>query len=315
MFRRVVCVVLAWLLIMPPSSLLAWSEGGHQIVGYLAFDAMDAQSQTRLLAILKSHPKFATDFRTDLSEPKAVGRFMLGTAAYWPDVARDYAEYNRPNWHYQPGPALIIGNPANVPASPGPLPVDATLATRDLHIEQAIELCRKTLRDAASDSDKAIAICWLAHLVGDAHQPCHAGSLYAEGVFPDGDRGANSIPTKQKRNLHALWDGLLGTSGDPTEVSRRVFDIQQNSSVMAAAKAAEQDLKPATWLSESVEKSLQRVYTAEVLDAVEAARRAGTKVGVIDLSAPYLKDAGAVAQERIAVAGLRLAKLLSEDLR
>jgi hypothetical protein len=70
-------------------------------------------------------------------------------------------------------------------------------------------------------------------------------------------------------------------------------------------------LKPATWLSESVEKSRQRVYTAEVLDAVEAARRAGTKVGVIDLSAPYLKDAGAVAQERIAVAGLRLAKLLS----
>jgi hypothetical protein len=32
-----------------------------------------------------------------------------------------------------------------------------------------------------------------------------------EGVFEnkDGDRGANSIPTKQRQNMHALWDQLL----------------------------------------------------------------------------------------------------------
>ena len=29
----------------------------------------------------------------------------------------------------------------------------------------------------------------------DAHQPCHAGSLYAESVFPEGDRGANTTIT------------------------------------------------------------------------------------------------------------------------
>jgi hypothetical protein len=33
-----------------------------------------------------------------------------------------------------------------------------------------------------------------------------------EGVFEkkDGDRGANSIPTKQRQNMHALWDQILG---------------------------------------------------------------------------------------------------------
>ena len=40
----------------------------------------------------------------------------------------------------------------------------------------------------------------------------HAGSLYTEGVFEkkDGDRGANSISTKQRQNMHALWDQISG---------------------------------------------------------------------------------------------------------
>lgn len=94
------------------------------------------------------------------------------------------------------------------PKKLGPLPEDATLATKDLYIAQALELCTKVLAGKSQpDSDRAIAVCWIAHLVADAHQPCHAGSLYALDLFPDGDRGANSIKTKQSKNMHALWDG------------------------------------------------------------------------------------------------------------
>ncbi len=262
-FRRVLCILLASIIILQPSTALAWSEGAHHVIGVNAFDTMTPAAQKRLLEILRAHPRFGEDFKTDLREPKAHGHFMLGTAAYWPDTARDLPQFHRSTWHYQLGAALVIGNPPKVPANPGALPAGANLATQDLHIEQAIELCRKTLRGSAPDSDKAIAICWLAHLVGDAHQPCHAGSLYAEGVFPGptGDRGANSIPTKQRRNLHALWDGLMGTSAKPNEIARRVFDVRQNKLAIQEAEAVGSDLRTSHWLFESVEASRKYVYT------------------------------------------------------
>lgn len=66
---------------------------------------------------------------------------------------------------------------------------------------------------------KLAAVC---HLVADSHQPRHAGSLYVEHVFEskDGDRSANSIPTKQSKNMHALWDGLLSRDFNEGDVSR-----------------------------------------------------------------------------------------------
>lgn len=139
-----------------------------------------------------------------------------------------------------------------------------------------------------------------------------------EGIFPGpaGDRGANSIPTKQRRNLRALWDGLMGTSSEPNEVATRAFDVRQDKDGWKVAEASASNLEPSEWLAESVEASRKCVYTPEVLSAVEAAVRSGaSKVETVDLPEKYLKDAGAVAQRRVAVAGLRLGKLLSNDLK
>lgn len=75
------------------------------------------------------------------------------------------------------------------------------------------------------ESERAIAQCWIVHLVADAHQPCHAGSLYVEDVFPEGDRGGHEIKTKQSKNLHALWDGLLGPKWDEGDLDRRAREM------------------------------------------------------------------------------------------
>lgn len=96
---------------------------------------------------------------------------------------------------------MTVGNMDGnaVPDRAGKLRPGSMLTTKELHIVQALELCRSVMKDRSqSDADRAIALCWIGHLVADAHQPCHAGSLYMEGVFEkqDGDRGANSIPAK-----------------------------------------------------------------------------------------------------------------------
>ena len=326
---RMIVVCLMLCLVVQPC--VAWHEPGHHIVALLAYDLLSKQEREQLQAILREHPRFKEDFTPPGSKsnnqqdakpvtPEERERWVIGRAGYWPDVARSQPNYNRPSWHYQLGATLTIGDPPNVPQNPGPAPADATLETQELHIAQAVEVCRAVLRDKTrSTADRAIAICWLVHLVGDAHQPCHAGSLYVTGAFSEGDRGANSIPTKQSKNLHALWDGLLGSQYDAGDIRRRCGVIRDDRVRWATAAAAAKKtngLNPLTWLSESAEVGRSHVYTPEVLEPVHAvARGLTTTVAVTELSDGYLTSAGGVARKQAALAGHRLALILSQDLR
>lgn len=148
----------------------------------------------------------------------------------------------------------------------------------------------------------------------DAHQPCHTGSLYAEGVFPEGDRGANSIPTKQMGNLHALWDRLLGPRYDSGDVARRIREIRADVALWNDARAAGRVVEPLEWLRESQELARRHVYSPEILNAIEAAQRSGaSEIEEINLPEPYLKSAGVVAQRQAAFAAFRLAAMFKAD--
>jgi len=285
------------------------------LIGELAFDELTPDLQATAIELLRSHPRFADDFAI----PEKAGdpeHWLIGRAAYWPDVARSQKEYNRPAWHYQLGAVLVL-NDAKYPDSPGPAPEDATLATQDLHIVQAIELCRSVLRDKTrAASDRAIAFCWIAHLIGDAHQPSHAGSLYSKR-FPEGDREGNSIPTLQSKNMHALWDGLLGSKYDAGDIKRRSNQIRSNE--VGVWKIAGQRTKlpmgvdPMSWLRESQSAAIKSVYTPEVMEPISALPT-DEKLEPIDLSELYLQNAGMVARQRAAFAAQRLAEVLRQDL-
>lgn len=302
------------------STANAWSESGHHLIAVLAFDHLTPDEQQRLLTILAAHPRYTEDF-TPPEKIKNADRFRVGTAGYWPDIARRLPDYNRPTWHYQLGATLTLGDPAaiNVPETPGPLPPQATLETQELYIAQAVELCRQILSNPeAKPGDRAIAICWLAHLVGDAHQPCHAGSLYAAGVFPDGDRGANSIRIRQKNNAHALWDGLLGGAYSEGALARRTREITDSPEIVAegvAAMAKLDTLNPQVWLAESREAAVAHTYTHEVLGPVKATMAEGGELPEVCFSEAYLKQAGKLAQLRAAAAGKRLAAIWRESLK
>ncbi len=316
---RVIIAVVALLLAAEPC--WAWSECGHNIIAMLAYDLLSKDDQRQLQTLLAAHPRFNQDFvlPANVADSPERPRWLVGRAGYWPDIARAQPDFNRPNWHFQLGAALVIGQVEGVPQTPGPLPEAATLETKELHIAQAVELCRRVLPDKnRPDSERALAICWLAHLVGDAHQPCHAGSLYVERAFPEGDRGANLIPVKQGRNLHALWDGLLGDQFDAADIQRRAHLITADESSWTEASAAAKRTKgldPLVWLKESADDSARHVYTPEILAAVDAKTRGLTQnVQMIDLPETYLTNAGKVARIRAALAAHRLAGVLAADL-
>ena len=71
----------------------------------------------------------------------------------------------------------------------------------------------------AAPNEKKTAQRNFAHLVGDIHQPLHAG--FAE------DRGGNSVEVRfngRKETLHLLWDTALLEleKGTPTEIAARI---------------------------------------------------------------------------------------------
>ena len=283
-FPFIVCCVTV--IMMPSTAFSFWAQG-HHAIAVLAFEQLSEEDQTELIRILKHHPRFEQDFKIPesiIGKQKAIHRWWIGVAGEWPDLIRGNETYDRPTWHYQLGATLVIGE-VDHPEDPGPLPDDATLETRELYIVQAIELCRKIFRDEKqSDADRALAFCWLAHLVADAHQPCHAGSLYSTKAFPDGDRGANGIPVKVEgqpniKNLHAFWDSLLGAEATPESVKERVAAVIKEKIARDQLPGEQQYLKKlvfdgsettasqnaSVWISESREISKSYVYTQPIL--------------------------------------------------
>jgi hypothetical protein len=141
-----------------------------------------------------------------------------------------------------------------------------------------------------------------------------------EGVFEkkDGDRGANSIPTKQRQNMHALWDQLLGEDFALRTTRRRYAEIVTSSELKALGErstAISGGLDPQVWLEESRKLAVEHVYTQEVLQSLSVvARGLAEKPQVLTLSDEYLKNAGRVAQRRATEGAYRLAGVWKECL-
>ena len=324
--KKLTSIFLVMILLLPPQAVFAWSEGGHHIISLMAFDLLSKDEQSKLVSVLAKHPRFAEDFAPPekLPNDEEELRWKVGRVGYWPDIARKQPKYHRSTWHYELGPALVLGDVSKlkVPERPGQLPASANLETQELHIAQALELCKQTLsNEKSADSDRAIALCWIAHLVGDAHQPCHAGSLYMEKVFleEDGDRGANRILTKQKKNMHALWDQLLGDEFTLNGTRKRIVEITSDAELVAKGRLAISSnggLDPQNWLAESRAAAIENVYRPEVIESLNLISRGMIDKPVpIELSENYLKNAGRVAQERAIQAAYRLAETWRFSLR
>ncbi len=223
------------LLCLVPTSAYGWNVHGHKVIASIALRRLTPAEQKKVLAILNSHPRFDDDFDGEMPDAIASGsvpdqnEWLFQQAAVWPDIARGFSrglrnKFHRPSWHFINLPlfltpadeaALKPGLTVNVSLVP-PGPGAAPEAREQMNVIQAIRHARKVLADpAATKADRALMLSWLFHLVGDVHQPLHSTAMFSRKAFPQGDRGGNLIDTEQRKNLHSLWDSLLGQSISP----------------------------------------------------------------------------------------------------
>ena len=138
---------------------------------------------------------------------------------------------------------------------------------------------------------------------GDVHQPLHATSRFTQDE-PQGDAGGNAVMITCSNNcgateLHAFWDGLFGPGNNPQDAIDGAPQLA-NPDPQLAAIADE-----AVWIQESFQAAQASVYVPPIDQ--------GSPPFALDNQ--YLAKALTIAQQRVALAGVRLANLLEQNLR
>ncbi len=306
---------LALLFAAPVPPPMPWNNSGHRILALRAWSELTPRTRDALAALLRQHPRFAEDLQVgvpDGADEATRSALAFALAAHWPDTVRSLSHpmhkvANHPLWHYIDVP-FTIGDFS--PPSQRPEP-DAGAA----NIVQAI---RKNLADLGNrelpGADRAIALCWVVHLITDIHQPLHACNLYSQ-QFPGGDKGGTGFfvvrevfDPNSRTSLHTIWDSLLGNYQQATTdqlVAEGFAGRPEFARAHFARELAVTDVED--WVRESHELAVRWGYrNGELLGSADAK----------DPKAPplppgYLAAAEAVALQRGALAALRLADALN----
>src|SRR6185369_1198390 len=160
--------------------------------------------------------------------------------------AKFITEYHRADWHYT-NSAFVVAADRGAVHPP---------ASGEGKLLEAIAENEKTLKEKNRPApDRAVALCWLLHLVGDLHQPLHCVAWFSP-EFPKGDRGGNSVAIRSGGAavvLHAFWDDILGIDESPLfvdQVTARIADSPAHTP--AKLKLELQHTSVSEWAQESI---------------------------------------------------------------
>ena len=324
-------LLLSAVLLASPAA--AWFDGGHRLIASLAMRRIEPARRAELADILRQHPMYAQDFGGPMPAAARGGDaeadYLMQMAAVWPDVARNYEgetrlRFDRPRWHYLEWQVFMDDDSLGILSGrldpiafshPGGLDHPA------LNAVQAVDNSRAVLADPlASDEEKAVHVCWVAHLVGDLHQPCHAASLYSKSMYRTGNKGGNWTPVEPGENMHLFWDGLLGEAKPESEadflrVRSRADDLAAGPEFEAISAVAAVETRSPRWAYESHTLAKEAVYTPDLLGyltRMEADRVKSIDLPPFVLEEPYQRAALKLAERRAVEAAARLAAVLSE---
>ncbi|WP_297801890.1 S1/P1 nuclease [Arenimonas sp. GDDSR-1] len=269
-------------LLLSAQQVSAWGQTGHRAIGEIAEAHMRPETVKKARALLDGHD--------------------LAYASTWADEIRsDPKRYGHTfNWHY----TTWQDEDERFHSA------DETKDTGFLltQVDKQLAILKNT---RAPKTERAEALRFVVHLVGDAHQPLHVGG--------GNDRGGNTCRVTwfgKATNLHSVWDGEIIESNGLSYTELAGFASQGRTAAdIAAAKRG--DLR--SWSQES-KKLRADLYPPEAVApnapvtyltycrepvAAEAMPKLGYEYGYRFLPVVY---------DRLYLAGVRLARLLDETL-
>jgi hypothetical protein len=244
-----------------PRDVEAWGCLGHIIVAQIAADQLTDQARAAVGDLL-------------------AGR-SLAQVSCWADEVRPARPETR-RWHYADIPRLAVTYDPKRDCAPTP-EGDCIIA--------AIVRSLSTLKHGTRPrEERAEALRFLVHLLGDLHQPLHCAD--------DHDRGGNEVTVTfldGSDNLHGVWDtGLVGElmRVDPAMTARLIRAAREDRGARRGTIVE--------WALESHAVAVERVY--------------GTIPADRQLRATYVDAQRPTVEQALRRAGVRLATALNRGL-
>ena len=295
--------------------MFGWGCEGHQMIALIARAHLSNTASDAVDQLLRRTPidpalsRFCKDRPDDL----------MADASTWADDARNIEKTGQ--WHYVDIPLSVVREQPDISswcASVGPAVADKD---RSGCIVSAISYEWDILRDKSRpEAERAKALRYIIHLIGDLHQPLHdtdnddhGGNCTALTFFAE-DRPAN---------LHAIWDYKL--------IERELERAHQTQPQFAAAldqKFSKHwpewgqprvDVLAWTWEGHAIAHDvtygdLRPHIPVETpnKDADCAVEREKVARLHISVSTPYFDQTEPVIEQQLAKAGYRLAALLNQ---
>ncbi len=208
-------LILPLILLSITSPAFAWGPIGHRVTGAIADRNLSGLARANVQLLL--------------------GDEDLAQAATWPDDMKsdpaDFWQKQASPWHY-----VTVREGDAYTSADAPPEGDAM---------SALARFTATLRDpAASMVDRRLALRFVVHIIGDLHQPLHAGG--------GNDRGGNDMKVSwfgRSTNLHSVWDSAM--------IEQRSLSYSELADWLARAITPQQIIAwnvrdPGTWICESI---------------------------------------------------------------
>jgi len=253
---RVTFALMGLLLAQPA---LAWGPLGHRIVARLAEAQLTPRARAEVRHLLE-----------------AQGARHLSDVAVWADDLRDsdpalFKRTSRLHFVNLHSPDCLYDPPRDCPGG------ECVIA--------AIAHYAAVLGDRSrSEAERAQALDFVVHFVGDVHQPFHASSGH--------DAGGNDYQVRwhdRGTNLHRVWDSLML---DDAHLSVAVYARMLQGERTPLPDGG----TPVQWAEESCRIAREAYPSARTLTAA------------------YVERERPVAEQRLRQAGARLAALLDREL-
>jgi hypothetical protein len=256
-----------------PVWALAWGANGHKIVCEIAFQNLDADAKKFVLNLRQADPERRPTFAED---------------CVWADDARNTDEFRFTSaFHY-----------INIPEGAGQADLSRDCDTAARCVTWAIPHYAAILADTSQpDLERARALKFLAHFVGDLHQPLHAG-------YPD-DRGGNWIQViffGAPLSLHVVWDASIldvANLSYPESAHALADPIDQTDS------GAWSNFNVLGWTNEAFHFAERHAYRFESGDKLDTGSSLGQN---------YQDRSIEVVKKQLQRAGIRLAFLIERAM-
>lgn len=244
---------------------MAWGHEGHKIVAEVAEHYLNATAKEKITRLLASiHQKNIADI------------------ASWADMYRRTHPETGP-WHYVDIPLNATSYDSSKYCKNGGCVVSAITKFE-----------RELANTNLSEEERAIALKFVVHFIGDVHQPLHSSD--------NNDRGGNDVKVTffdHHTNLHAVWDyGIIEKTGMDAE-QYSAYLIQKYHSDAADVTQLEKGT-PVNWAMQAHGLAVKYAY--------------GDKPADNELGETYYKDCLPIVNQQLFDAGVRLAGALNKIL-